>query len=142
MEAVVFDMDGVIFDSEQLVLDSWETVAGKYEISDIKPVMLRCVGTNRDKTKEIVLDAYGKDFPYEKFRAEASAQYQRFMDQGKLTLKPGLHDLLDYLKDRRIPMAVASSTRREMVKKELTYAGVIDSFQVIYGGDNVRNSKP
>ena len=62
MDAVIFDMDGVIFDSERLVLVCWEKVSEKYGIQGIEEVFMPCIGTNAEKTKEVVLDHYGQDF--------------------------------------------------------------------------------
>ena len=64
--AVIFDMDGTIFDTERLVLDCWERVGEKHGITDIREVFMRCIGTNKVRTEEIVYGHYGRDFPYGK----------------------------------------------------------------------------
>ena len=51
--SVIFDMDGVIFDSEQACLACWRKVAGKYGIREIEEVFTRCIGTNKNQTREI-----------------------------------------------------------------------------------------
>lgn len=140
--AVVFDMDGVIFDSERLVLECWEKVGEKYHLEGMREAFLPCIGTNDVRTREIVLERYGADFPYDEFRRESSLLYHSIVDQGGLPVKTGVRELLSYLAENDIPIAVASSTRLEVVTQELKQAGLYESFRVVMGGDQLKRSKP
>lgn len=141
-DAVIFDMDGVIFDSERLVLSCWEKVGEKYGFQGIREVFMPCIGTNATRTREIVMDYYGEDFPYEKFREEASVLFHERVDCDGLPIKKGVRELLDYLKAQDIPAAVASSTRLEVVADELRQAGLYEYFKIVMGGDQLKRSKP
>ncbi len=141
-KAVVFDMDGVIFDSEMLVIECWQVIAKKYGISGIEEACQEVLGVNATETKEKFLLRYGKDFPYDAYKAEVSKLFHDNYDNGKLPLKPGVVELLQYLKEENVKVALASSTRSAVVKQELTDAGIIDYFQVVIGGDMVSRSKP
>lgn len=141
-DAVIFDMDGVIFDSERLVLSCWEKVGEKYGFQGIQEVFMPCIGTNATRTREIVMDYYGEDFPYEKFREEASVLFHESVDRNGLPMKKGVRELLDYLKAQDIPAAVASSTRLEVVADELRQAGLYEYFKIVMGGDQLKRSKP
>lgn len=140
--AIIFDMDGVIFDSERLVLECWEEVGAKYHLEGMRETFLPCIGTNSVKTKEIVLERYGMDFPYDEFTREASVIFHGIVDQGGLPVKTGVRELLTYLKDYEVPMAVASSTRLAAVTQELEQAGLYKYFSVVMGGDQLKRSKP
>ena len=72
-DAVVFDMDGVIFDSERAVMQCWKELADKYQIPDIEKAVLSCTGTTMKRTREIMLEIYGEDFPYDIYAKESSA---------------------------------------------------------------------
>lgn len=141
-EAVVFDMDGVIFDSERAVMNCWLELAQKYDIKDIEKTYFACVGTTMTRTREIMLETYGQDFPYDEYAKESSLMYHEKYDGGKLPMKPGVMELLSYLKERGKKIALASSTRRETVINQLRWAGIIDYFDVIICGDMVARSKP
>lgn len=141
-KAVVFDMDGVIFDSERLVLECWERVAQEYGLSGMREAFMPCIGTNSVMTREIVLNYYGADFPYDEFRKKSSVLFHEIVDEGKLPVKKGVRELFDYLKENQVPMAVASSTRLQSVTQELKQAGLYDYFQVVMGGDQLKKSKP
>ena len=140
--AVIFDMDGVIFDSERLVLECWEKIGAKYHLEGMREAFLPCIGTNSVKTKEIVLERYGEDFPYDEFIREASALFHSIADQGGLPVKTGARELMDYLKECRVPIALASSTRLAVVTQELKQAGLYEYFSVVMGGDQLKRSKP
>lgn len=140
--AVIFDMDGLLFDSEQLVLDSWEKVGEKYGIADVKQTLTDCIGTNKEKTEEIVYEHYGKDFDYEKYSKEASVWFHEYVRENGLPVKKGAREFLQYLKEEEIPVGLASSTRLAIVEEELKQAGLYDYFQVVVGGDQLKRSKP
>ncbi len=141
-DAVVFDMDGVIFDSERAVFDCWRDLAERYGIEGIEKPYMECIGTNAARTKEIMRAAYGPRFPYEEYAAEVSREYHAKYDGGRLPLKPGIRELLETLKQQGYGIAVASSTRSEVVSNQLRDAGLLSFFDVVIGGDVVTNSKP
>ena len=141
-DAVVFDMDGVIFDSERAVMNCWLELAKKYDIKDIEEPYLACTGTNDAKTREIMLSAYGEDFPYDEYAKEASVMYHERYDGGRLPMKPGVKEILTFLKDNGKKIALASSTRRQTVVNQLRDAEILDYFDEIVTGDMVSRSKP
>lgn len=141
-EAVVFDMDGVIFDSEALVIRTWKIVAEKYGFLDVEQVCRKCLGTNAAATRRIFLDFYGEDFPYDEYKAEMSALFHLEAEGGKLPKKPGVCELLRYLKTKGVKIGLATSTRKQVVLKELREGGILSFFDVIVCGDMVKKSKP
>lgn len=140
--AVIFDMDGVIFDSEKKVVECWQEIAAKYRIKDIETACRECLGLNREATKTIFLERYGKDFPYDAYKNEMSALFHERYKDGRLPMKPGVEELLQYLKEQKKGIALASSTRSDIVTRELSDAGILSYFDVVIGGDVVKRSKP
>ena len=139
---VVFDMDGVIFDSEIKVVECWQEIADKYHIDGIESACRACLGLNREAAKVEFKKRYGENFPYDAYKSEMSALFHSRYSDGRLPLKPGVEELLKYFKDVGKKIAVASSTRSELVKQELLDAGLLKYFDVVIGGDMVARSKP
>lgn len=141
-EAVVFDMDGVIFDSEKKVVECWQVLADKYGFTGIEEACRACLGTTKEKSKEIMLQRYGEDFPYETYSAEASKLFHERYDGGRLPKKTGIEKILQALSQEGKKIALASSTRRQTVESQLREAGLIGYFDKIICGDMVEKSKP
>lgn len=141
-QAVLFDMDGVIFDSERLVIDCWKVVADKYGIPDIEAVCYQCMGLTYEATEQVYRRRYGDAYPYERYKQEVSDLFHARYDGGRLPTKPGVREILAWLQERRIPVALASSTRLASVRQELGEAGLLPFFQVVKGGDDVVHGKP
>ena len=141
-KAVVFDLDGVLFDSERAVMQCWKEVASRHNIPDIEKAILACTGTTMVRTREIMLNLYGADFPYDEYARESSAIFHSRYDGGRLQMKPGVKELLTFLKEHDKKIALASSTRQQVVTDELRDAGVIEYFDRIICGDMVSRSKP
>lgn len=142
LKAVVFDMDGIIFDSERKVVECWIEIAAKYGIKDIEKLCRMCLGTNSAETRRLALEFYGEDFPYDERKAEQSALYHERYDGGRLPMKVGVKELLEYLKQRGLKIALASSTRRVVVENQLRDAGILSYFDKVVCGDMVSHSKP
>ena len=142
ISAVIFDMDGVIFDSERLVIECWKVVAEKYGIENIEEACFECLGINAALTKELMKKRYGETFPYDAYKKEMSAIFHSRAAGGKLPQKKGIKELLTFLKENQIPTAVASSTRREVVMRELEEGGLLPYFDRVICGDMVERSKP
>ncbi len=142
MKAVIFDMDGVIFDSERLVLEGWLELGKKYGIPDIDKIFPKCIGSNAVASKRIFLDYYGEDFPYDTYKQETSADYHAKYDGGRLPMKPGIKELLQFLKENGYHIGLASSTRYEVVRQQLEDAGILSYFETLTCGDMVKKSKP
>lgn len=141
-KAVIFDMDGVIFDSERAVYNGWLELAAKYNFKDIEMIYMKSIGVNSTVTRQIFMDYYGEDFPYDEYKKEQSHNYREKYSNGRLPMKPGIKELLIGLKEKGCKIAIASSTRKELVEKQIEDAGLRKFFDVIVGGDMVEKSKP
>ena len=141
-QAVVFDMDGVIFDTERLVIEFWKEVAKKHNIPNIEHTCIQCLGTNRVRTREIFLENYGADFPFDPYRAEVTELFNTHYKGVPLPTKPGIRELLSYLQEQDIKVGLASSTAQHLVRDEIGTAGLLPYFQTLVCGDMVEHSKP
>lgn len=141
-KVVVFDMDGILFDTENLYIKCWIQLAETYELGDIEAALRECIGTNEQKTEEILKSHYGEKFDLAFYQAQVKEEFLKYIGQQGMPMKVGVHELLTYLKENGYKVGLASSTKVEAVKSELKMAGIIQYFEVIVGGDMVKESKP
>ncbi len=142
MKTIIFDMDGILFDTEKLCVDTWVMLAKEKNIEGMTEAMNACIGTNNELTKQIMLNYYGENFEYDWFRSESGKRMRQEIKEHGVPLKPGVFELLDYLKSGNYRLGLASSTRREIIMEELTLMNLAGYFESIVGGDMVEKSKP
>lgn len=141
IEAVLFDMDGLMFDTERLSDIVWQQ-AGKahgYTIGPEEMTLMR--GTNREEGKRAMLAHMGADFPFDILHEEAHTLMREHL-KDSVPLRPGLNELLCFLEQHGVLMAVASSTAQALVEEYLERAGVRRFFKAVVCGDMVTRSKP
>lgn len=142
MKAVVFDMDGVLFDTETVCLEAWSEVAERNNLPGMREVFPKCIGLNNNDSGAVLREAYGENFDYGEFRRQASEEFWGYIERNGLPEKPGVHELLEWLKASPYKVALASSTKRSSIVSHLEEAGILECFEVIISGDMVEHSKP
>lgn len=141
MPAIVFDMDGVLIDSERIVLRSWESVGRDLGLDGLRDLFFRCVGTTHASTRERFDAAYGGRVDYQDFRDRTRVYYMEFTKDG-VPLKPGVMELLDWLKKNGWKTGLASSSREVNVRRNMDITGMGRYFDALVCGDMLTASKP
>ena len=142
IEAVAFDMDGLMFDTERLANELWQVAGAESGWNLSLELLTSLAGQPESSDRRALLEAYGKDFPYDALRARRIALEAEYFRDHAVPLMPGLPELVDFLGAKKIPMAVATSTARYRVLPLLRKAGIIERFASILCGDEVENMKP
>ena len=139
--AVIFDMDGLMLDTERLTIPLWDEAGKKFGYRIPYDIVLRMVGISSQRARAVLLEEFGKDFPYEKIHEEFRLLCKQTYEKG-IPHKKGLDFLLDRLCAAKIPLGVATSTRKETAMEMLDKAGILKKFAAITSGDEVANGKP
>lgn len=142
MKAVIFDMDGVLFDTERLCMEAWMAAAEKWGLPGMEEVFPQCIGLNSNDSRQVVFNAYGEDFDYPLFRREAAEWFGDYVGKNGVPVKPGVREILEWLKESSYAVGLASSTRGESVRSHLKMTGLSDYFSAVVTGDMVEHSKP
>lgn len=142
MKAVVFDMDGVLFDTESVCFSAWDAVSKKMNVSPPSELAQKTLGMNEAAVDGILKEHYGADFDTGKFRTLCREYTSAYFAANGVPQKPGLHDALKSLKNGGYKIAIASSTSRQGVYRNLNDADIANMFDCVICGDMVKKSKP
>ena len=141
-EGVVFDVDGVLFNTERLMHQIWHEVGAEMGWPQPGRDYLEFVGNGRSVIFEKMLAFYGPDFPKEEFLTTCSQTLQDRVEQFGVPLKPGVREILDFLKQQNIPIAIATSTAMRRTGKRMELTGLAPYFSAMITGDQVTHGKP
>ena len=143
IEAVIFDMDGLMIDTESLFLNSCLKTNEVYGFNVPKTLIVECIGKRKDKTIELFEQVMGPDFDVNNYFDLGRKFKNKEIEDNGIKVKKGLFELLNYLKEHNIKMAVASSTAMDGIKSRLAQAGIdVSQFTSIISGDMVDKPKP
>lgn len=139
--AIVFDMDGVLFDTERVYFEAWDIVAAEMGI-DVSEVRMLCAGHNAADSAKIFDEYFGGQATFAEFSPRKTDCFHRLLQENGVPEKPGLHELLEYLKTAGHKIALATSTKREGALYNLEQTNILQYFDVLVTGDMFEHGKP
>ena len=141
-QAVVFDMDGTLLDTETPARSAFARAITDLGFVYRAEVYDRCIGTSHAETEEILTSAYGERYDHGGMHDRWTERFVEHTHLHPVEVKPGVAAVLERLQGHSIPMAVATSNRREVCKAHLTEAGLHGFFQYFVCADEAGRTKP
>jgi HAD superfamily hydrolase (TIGR01509 family) len=140
IEAVVFDLDGLLVDSEQVWDDVREQLVHERGGRWHARAQLDMMGMSSTEWSRYMHDVLGLPEPPE----EINAQVVRRMLARYAAGPPWLPGALDAVRRlvSRWPLALASSSNRELIDEVLTVGGIHDLFRATVSSEEVARGKP
>ncbi|MFD1314830.1 beta-phosphoglucomutase [Namhaeicola litoreus] len=142
--AFIFDLDGVIVDTAKFHYLAWKQLANElgFEFTEDQNEQLK--GVSRVKSLEILLKIGNVSLDQdrkERLMFEKNERYLSYvanLDESEIL--PGIKNLLLFLKDKNIPIALGSASKNAIpILKSLA---LFDFFDTIVDGNDVSNAKP
>lgn len=140
--AILFDMDGLVLDTEKLYTRFWQEAAIASGFPMTKEQALGMRSLNRDAGRARLQAYFGKTADYDAIRAKRIELMDVFVEKEGITAKPGIRELLDYLKEHGIKTAIATSSPIDRTVEYLTSVGLCQSFDELVSGYMVAHGKP
>jgi beta-phosphoglucomutase-like phosphatase (HAD superfamily) len=138
--AVIFDMDGVILNSEPIYREAWRKAAAELGFAVSEDLYARVVGRNDRDSEAIVASVFGDQFPLDDFRGRWRGHWNSHLRDHGIPVKTGVAEILDFLDERGIRKAIATSTIRRSALQCL--GDLSRRFDAIVAGDEVKRGKP
>ena len=142
MKAVLFDMDGVIIDSEMFYMKGtydWISKRGfKGKLEDT----FRLIGTNMEGTYNLLYEMLNKKYSISEIDEENRKYFLENPIDYKAILNPYVKEILIFLKEHKIKIAVCSSSPKKTIEKALKDCEILEYFDFIVSSDEVKKSKP
>jgi HAD superfamily hydrolase (TIGR01509 family) len=141
-QAVIFDMDGLMLDTEPLAARAWDEAAGAVGTRFDPTLARRMIGHNFHDCERLLRAECPAGYPVDAILSRWHAAYDAIVERDGLVMKPGVHELIDWLDARGIVRAVATSTRRDRAHAKLTRTALLPRFAALVGGDEIARGKP
>ena len=142
-EAVIFDMDGVLVNTEQHHKEIEHRMFSELGIAISEEEREPYIGMAADELWAVIVDAYGlKKDSADLLDLNNQRIIEYFSEKEDLNAIPGVRKVLEWIQERQISTAVASSSSSVVIDALLAESGLDSYFDVRVGGQAVEKSKP
>ncbi len=141
-KGAIFDMDGVLLNSEILYQRFWCEAGREFGFPFTPEHVLKIRSLTGVYAKERLEEIFGEGFPYEEVKARRKILMEEYIDKEGIEVKPGAKEILIFLKENGVKLALATSSERGRAKKHLSFCGMWELFNESVCGGEAANGKP
>lgn len=140
---VIFDMDGLLIDSERKMwTPNMKQVLFEMNYEQDETFLHTLAGSSKDTTTRLFYERFGPDFDVDYFYKRLYKLNEITVSKGKVPLKAGAKEIINFLKTNNIDFCLGTSSNRDYVTTILKNTGIINDFKHIICGDEVKITKP
>ena len=142
IEAIVFDMDGLMFDTETVCRRAHNEAGSILGIPNADDLYFKSLAMTYENANMLYSQILkNKQLANEFIQLIAEISMNIYMNE-PLRIKPGLYELVEYLKKKDYKKAIASSAPIHEISDHLIKSGLSDSFRTIVSGQDLVHGKP
>lgn len=142
VKGVLFDMDGIVLDTEKLYTHFWQEAAQYFGYPMTYEMGLGMRSLSKEAGERQLKAYLGDDVDYQMVRNKRIEMMSAFIEEHGVETKPGIQELMVFLREKGIKTAIATSSPLERAEKYLLQVGLLDNFDEIVSGHMVEHGKP
>jgi pseudouridine-5'-monophosphatase len=136
----IFDLDGTLLDSEHLYTEAAITVCRRYGAVYTHEIKRKVMGGDTMAGAHYVVQTLALPLEPARYVAERELELHTLLEQ--VVPMPGAIALLELLRRRRIPIAVATSGHRAITQHKLKNQPFLHQLEALVCGDDPRLKQP
>ena len=140
----IFDLDGVIVDTAKYHYLAWKHLANELGFDFTEEQNEAFKGVSRRRCLEILLELGGitvDEAQFDRWLFEKNEDYLSYIDKmDESEILPDVPKVLDYLKDKQVPMALGSASKNAI--PILKKVKLLSYFDAVVDGNQVSRAKP
>jgi len=142
INGVVFDFDGLILDTELPVFLAWQEVFAEHGRELTLAGWADYIGRSPDSFDPCtdLERSLGRSIDCAAVRSDHQRCEARLIEAKGVM--PGVVDLIEQVRERKLHLGIASSSERSWVVGHLTRLGLVGYFEPIYCSEDVERTKP
>lgn len=140
MKGAIFDMDGLMFDTERLWQKNWHAIADEMGVV-LDPQFGKDICGTSGKLMSSVVEKYYHVADGSGIAKECTDRVHADLEK-EVPEKPGIHEILKWLKEKGFRIAVASSSPRELIERNLRMTDTLQYIDCCCSGTEVKHGKP
>lgn len=141
-QAAIFDMDGLLLDTERVCMQVFKQACDACQVPFLEDAYLSVIGCNAQGVEQGLRTGYDALIDYETLNQAWRERYDAVVKHQAIPVKAGVVELLTWLQQANIPIAVATSTANEVANIKLSLAGLASYFDNVTTGCEVKHGKP
>lgn len=142
IKGVIFDLDGTLLDTEGYHLKAWNEVLRPLGVQLTNKDYQQYAGRNGDLIEDQIKGRYQLDFHKDELLDAKEKKVHHFFETEKIERMYFAKEAIDYFRKKKIPVAVASSSRTNELETKLKKSGLEMLFDAKVSSEQVKRGKP
>ena len=142
LSGVILDLDGVLIDTESISKRAWERAAEEIGFAFPESLYSKIAGRSVLSARREIEEATEGLIDLESYMARSTFLYNEEMNCNGVQMMIGVPELLDFLDQADLSVAIATSTSQFQADKKINRSGLQGKIKKIVTGDQIDNGKP